>query len=138
MQKPWSVPTNREIANKYFKVVCAHEEIHCLNIKIRRLNAWIIHENQVMKSAADTAMDPHIAVELHHCYTEWHHVNNIHCTRISSIYKLEGFSGPGPFVPKGNTLEDLSCSGQDLIDEEDDGEDDVLWLRDFLDTLKID
>ena len=70
LQKPWSVPANCEIANKYFKVLCAHEEIHCLNIEVCRLDAWITHENQVMKSAADKATDPHIAVELRCCYAE--------------------------------------------------------------------
>jgi hypothetical protein len=136
MQKPWSVPANREIANKYFKVVRAHEEIHRLNIEIRRLDAWITHENQVMKSAADNATDPHIAAELHRCYAERRRVNNIHRIHISSIYKLEGYSGPGPFVPEGNTLED-PLGSEELIDEEDDVADEVLRLGDFLDSLTI-
>ena len=34
MQKPWSVPTNHEVANKYFKVLQACKEIHCLNIEV--------------------------------------------------------------------------------------------------------
>ena len=70
MQKPWSIPVNHEVANKYFKVVCAHEEIHHLNVEICRLDAWITHEDNVFKSAIDTATNPHIAVELHHCYAE--------------------------------------------------------------------
>ena len=37
IQKPWSIPANHEIMNKYFKVVHAHEEIHHLNIEICRL-----------------------------------------------------------------------------------------------------
>ena len=141
MQKPWSIPANREIANKYFKVVRAHEEIHRLNIEIRRLDAWITHENQVMKSAADNATDPHIAAELNRCYAERRRVNNIHHIRILSIYKLEGYSGSGPFEPEGDTLEDPLVSGEEVIDEEDDVEDDVedevLRLGDFLDTLTI-
>ena len=39
LQKPWSVPANCEIANKYFKVLHAHEEIHHLNIEVCMLNA---------------------------------------------------------------------------------------------------
>lgn len=47
MQKLWTVPTNCEVANKYFKVLCAHEEIHHLNVKVWRLNEWVIHEDDV-------------------------------------------------------------------------------------------
>ena len=90
-----------------------------------------------MKSAADNTTDPHIAAELNRCYAERRHVNNIHRIRISSIYKLEGYSGPGPFEPEGDTLEDPLGSGEEVIDEEDDVEDEVLRLGDFLDTLTI-
>ena len=93
-----------------------------------------------MKSAADTATDPYIAAELHCRYAERRRVNNIHRVRISSIYNLEGYSGPGPFVPEGNvegnTLEGPSGS-EELFDEDDDVEDEVLRLGDFLDTLTI-
>ena len=71
MQKPWSIPVNCEVANKYFKVVCAHKEIHHLNVEICRLDAWIMHEDNVFKSAIYTATNPHIAMELCHCYAEW-------------------------------------------------------------------
>ena len=80
-------------------------------------------------------MDLHIAAELHRYYAEQRHMNNIHCICISSIYKLEGYSGLGPFEPEGDTLEDPLGSGEEVIDEEDDVEDDVedefLRLRDF-------
>ena len=141
MEKPWSVQANHEVANKYFKVLRAHEEIHRLNIEVRRLDAWVTHENQVLKSAADTATDPHLALELCRRYAERRRVNNIHRTRIGAIYNLEGYSGPGPFVPEGNidgnTLEDPLGSGEELIDEEEDVEEEVLWLGDFLDTVAI-
>ena len=70
LQKPWSVPANREVANKYFKVLRAHEEIYRLNIEVRRLDAWITHEDQVIKSAIDTTTDLHLAAELRRCYAE--------------------------------------------------------------------
>jgi hypothetical protein len=147
MQKPWSVPANREVSNKYFKVLRAHEEIHRLNIEVRRLDAWITHENQALKSAADIATDPHLAAELRRCYAERRRVNKIHRIRLSAIYNLEGYSGPGPFVPAsegliidGDTLEDSLGSREEHLDEddeEDDEEDDVLRLGDFLDALTI-
>jgi hypothetical protein len=132
MQKPWSVPANREVANKYFKVVRAHEEIHRLNVEIRRLDAWITHEHQVFESAIDTATNPHIAVELRRCYAERRRVNLLHHIRISAIYRLEGYSGPGPFVPEGEDPLENQLGNEDLIDEDDDVEEEVLRLGDFL------
>lgn len=141
MQKPWSVPANREVANKYFKVLRAHEEIHRLNIEVRRLDAWIIHEDQVLKSAVDAATDPHLAVELRRRYAERRRVNHLHRIRISAIYRLEGYSGLGPFVPEENIdeipLENQLGAGEGLIEEDDDVQDEVLRLGDFLDTLTI-
>ena len=34
LQKPWSVPANQEVADKYFKILGARMEIHRLNIEI--------------------------------------------------------------------------------------------------------
>ena len=136
MQKPWSVPANREVANKYFKVLREHEEIHRLNIEIRRLDAWTTHEDEVFKSAMDSA-DPHLAAEIRRCYAERRRVNHLHRIRISSIYCLEGYSGPGPFVPEENMGENQLGSGEELLDEDDDLEDEVLRLGDFLDSITI-
>ena len=61
--------------------------------------------------------------------------------RILTIYNLEGYSGPGPFVPEGdigrNTLGNPLSSGEELIDEDDEVEDEILWLEDFLENLTI-
>ena len=129
MQKPWSVPVNREVADKYFKVVCAHEEIHHLNVEICRLDTWIMHEDNVFKSAIDTATNPHIAVELRCCYAEQWHMNHLHCIHISAIYHLDRYSGPGPFVPESEKpLENQFGNEEVLIDGDDDVEEEVLWL----------
>ena len=130
---------DREVANKYFKVLHAHEEIHRLNVEVRRLDTWITHENQALKSAEDSATDPHLAAELCRCFAEQRHMNNIHHIRISSLYNLDGYSGPGPFVPEGNVDVEIPLgSGEELVDEDDDEEEDeVLRLGDFLDTLTI-
>ena len=136
MQKPWSVPANREVANKYFKFLRAHEEIYRLNIEVRRLNAWITHEDQVIKSAIDTTTDLHLAAELRHRYAERQRVNNLHRIRILAIYCLEGYSGPGPFVPEVNTDGNHIGSDEELIDD-DDLEDEVLRLGEFSDSLTL-
>jgi hypothetical protein len=145
MKKPWSVPANREVTNKYFKVLCAQEEIHRLNMEIRRLDAWVSHEDSVLKAAAEMATNPHLAVELCRHYAERRRVNLLHRAHISAIYRLEGYSGPGPYSPP-QTVDD-KASGHVLLDEQDDGEafvdeddsiqDEVLRLGDFLDTLSI-
>ena len=70
MQKPWSVPANCEVANKYFKVLFAHEEIHHLNVEVQRLNAWVVHKDHELKLAMDTAMDLYLAAELGCHYVE--------------------------------------------------------------------
>ena len=137
MQKPWSVPANHEVANKYFKVLRAHEEIHRLNIEVRRLDAWVVHEDDMLKAAMDTAMDPHLTAELQHCYTEQRRVNLLHHICISAIYRLEGYSGPGSFVQSDRMVDQLG-SAEGLIDEDVDVEDEVIQLGDFLDALSID
>jgi hypothetical protein len=141
LQKPWSVPANREVANKYFKVIRAHEEIHRLNVEVRRLDAWITNEDQVFKEATDAATDPYLAEEIRRRYAERRRVNKIHRIRISAIYSLEGYTGPGPFIHEenidGNHLESQLGSGDELVDDDDDVDDEILRLGDFLDTLAL-
>ena len=143
MRKPWTVPANREVANKYFKVVRAQEEIHRLNVEVCRLNAWVHYEDQALTTAVDTAADPHLAAELHcHC-AERGRVNNIHRARLSVIYRLEGYSCPGPYIPvphgedRHGELLDGVDSDEGLVDEDDGVQDEVLRLGDFLDSLTI-
>ncbi|KAG1772867.1 hypothetical protein EV702DRAFT_976415, partial [Suillus placidus] len=57
MTKPWTVPENREMAVKFFKVLRSHEEIIRLNVEIGRLGAWIQFEDQQMLSAIDSLQD---------------------------------------------------------------------------------
>ena len=147
MQKPWSVPANCEVANKYFKVLCAHEKIHHLNVEVWRLDAWAVHKDHELKLAMDTAVDPYLAAELGHCYVERQHVNLLHRTWILTIYCLEGYSGPGPFVQSAETIDGMdpldlvnqlgSGDSEGLIDEDGNVQDEVLWLGDFLESLTI-
>ena len=89
----------------------------------------------------DIATDPHLAAELCCCYAEQRHVNLHHHIHISAIYCLEGYSGPGPFVQSEESIDGIENqlgSGEGLIDEDGDVQDEVLRLGDFLDTLTID
>jgi hypothetical protein len=140
-RKPWTVPANREVANKYFKVQRAQEEIERLNVEVCRLDAWITHENRVLVSAIQTVADPHLAAELHHRYTERRRVNSIHRIQISAIYRLDGYTGPGPFIShsedEGDPIVDELAQDEGLVDEDDGAQDELLRLGDFLDNLTI-
>lgn len=78
MWKLWTVPTNHEVANKYFKMLQAQEEIHCFNMEVRRLNAWVRHKYQLILSAVNAATDPHLAAKLHCCHAECQYINVLH------------------------------------------------------------
>ncbi|KAG2127666.1 hypothetical protein DEU56DRAFT_758550 [Suillus clintonianus] len=41
LAKPWSNGIHCEMSNKYFKIICAQEEITQLNVEIQRLQAWV-------------------------------------------------------------------------------------------------
>jgi len=64
--KPWVNPTHREIAVKYFKLLCAHEEIVRLNVEIPRLQAWVDTENLKMEKCVTRlhSMTPLLAAEM--------------------------------------------------------------------------
>ena len=92
----------------------------------------------MFKSAIDTATNPHIAMELHHCYAEQRHMNHLHCICISAIYRLDRYSGPGPFVPESEKpLKNQFGNEEELIDGDDDVEEEVLQLGDFCTILDL-
>ena len=107
-------------------------------MEVCRLDAWVRHEDQLILSAVNAARDPHLAAELHCHHAEHRHVNVLHCTHISAIYRLKGYSGPGPFMPDDPvSLEEQSDDNEALVDKDDHIQDEVLRLGDFLDTLTI-
>ncbi|KAG2750988.1 hypothetical protein P692DRAFT_20727652, partial [Suillus brevipes Sb2] len=81
--KPWAVPENREMAVKFFKVLCSHEEITRLN----------------MLSVIDSLRDEGsimLAAEVQREYAERHHINNLHRVHLHRTADLTGYSGPPP------------------------------------------
>ncbi|EGN97742.1 hypothetical protein SERLA73DRAFT_14955, partial [Serpula lacrymans var. lacrymans S7.3] len=92
LKKPWAVPSNCELAVKYFKVIRAQEEIKCLNVEIRRLHEWVNAEDaHLLATAEGTAGDEYIALEINAMYLTRQHVNNVHRHRLQQIYNLKGF-----------------------------------------------
>jgi hypothetical protein len=86
---------NREIASHYFKVLRAREEIHRLNIEIRRLYT-AIHDEQdhLLKTSESLAhSDPMQAAEVHEIYHTRKRIDQIHLTRLMAIMTMPGYSG---------------------------------------------
>ncbi|KAG2745373.1 hypothetical protein P692DRAFT_20651062, partial [Suillus brevipes Sb2] len=122
LAKPWTIPENRDMATKYFKVTRAHEEILRLNVEIRWLAHWIDHDDNKIRSAIILATkDPLLVAELKDVYAKHHRTNNIHRQRLHKIYQLPRFTGePLPQAPDPIELEDGSCLDSALGDVDDD------------------
>ncbi|KAF9240488.1 hypothetical protein BU15DRAFT_74070 [Melanogaster broomeanus] len=96
LAKPWSNPTHREMAIKYFKVIRAKEEIFHLNVEIRHLQTWINDEDAHIKAAASrlevTTGNP-LTAEISDLYHRQRRVNDVHRSHLATLYKLKGYSG---------------------------------------------
>jgi len=92
---PWSVPANREVATKYFKIKGAHAKILRLNVEIQRLHTWVDHEDQSLAAIAnDLAVhNPLLSAAVDSFGTERRRVNGVHHVQLGAIYSLQGFSG---------------------------------------------
>lgn len=127
-------------------------------LEIRRLDAWVHDEDQDLISTSHRleASDPLIAAEICCLYAERHRVNNIYHAHLSAIYRLDGYSGPGPYVPvthnqgqsegqsdaprvdegivtgTASTSSDVEREPEVLVDEDDTLCDEVLRLDDFM------
>ncbi|KAG1800507.1 uncharacterized protein BJ212DRAFT_1450167 [Suillus subaureus] len=115
LMRPWATPENCEMAAKYFKVLCSHEEITHLNIEIGRLHAWMEFEEKSMISAIaalNCKTSPLLASELQRQYAAQCHVNNIHCAHLQSVCLLDGYTG----------VLHSTLSSQELTEEEEEEE----------------
>jgi hypothetical protein len=128
LAKPWTIPENRDMATKYFKVTRAHEEILRLNVEIRWLAHWIDHDENKIRSAIILATkDPLLVAELKDVYAKHHRTNNIHRQRLHKIYQLPHFTGePLLQAPDPIELEDGSCLDSALGDVDDDDDEDMV------------
>ncbi|EGO23331.1 hypothetical protein SERLADRAFT_440062 [Serpula lacrymans var. lacrymans S7.9] len=135
LKKPWAVPSNCELAVKYFKVIRAQEEIKCLNVEIRRLHEWVNAEDaHLLATAEGTAGDEYIALEINAMYLTRQHVNNVHRHRLQQIYNLKGFSGD---IKDNNSARHNNTINSQELDNGDDEEDEVLFEEVFLTTTTI-
>ncbi|EGN92821.1 hypothetical protein SERLA73DRAFT_65116, partial [Serpula lacrymans var. lacrymans S7.3] len=125
LKKPWAVPSNRELAVKYFKVICAQEEIKHLYVEIRRLHEWVnAKDAHLLVMAEGTAGDEYIALEINAKYLTHRRVNNVHCRHLQQIYNLKGFSGD---IKDNNSAQHNNTINSQELDNGDDEEDDFLF-----------
>lgn len=123
--KPWASCSNREVANKWYKVAGARYEICRLNVEIRRLEAWVDAEDNSLFEAASAALpaQPLLAAEIKELSRKQHRINNTHRSRLREIYRLEGYTGSIPVersVPaRGSDVPQRNLGGpEDLEDRE--------------------
>ncbi|KAG1724721.1 hypothetical protein EDB19DRAFT_1644392 [Suillus lakei] len=95
LEKPWVSKGNREVANNFFKIQRAHEEVQRLNVEVTWLSAWVDHEDVHLKSTFESLAesDPVLSREISHMYEERKRVNDVHRRRIHALYELSGYSG---------------------------------------------
>ena len=77
---PWILPANREIASRHFKVLRAREELHRLNIEIRRLYTAISDEGYLLSKTVEGLLpvDPVLAAEVQDLSQNRARVNAVH------------------------------------------------------------
>ncbi|KAG1784996.1 uncharacterized protein HD556DRAFT_1314605 [Suillus plorans] len=107
LTKPWVSKANREVAGKYFRIVCVHEEIECLNVEISHLQS-----------------QPALACEIHHLHDKRVHMNNVHHAHLQVIYAMPGFSSvcvleTSNDANEGAVINELQRAAPIEVDEDD-------------------
>ena len=157
LSKDWAILSNRQAANKFFKVERAKEEVRRCNVEVARLQAWVDAEDLVMAraAAAHEGSDPAFAAHLKVLQMQRRHVNDHLRSRLDQIYKLPGFSGRRPPVAASSTspapsavpatapatgVEDCvdgnHTDDEDELHNDEDG-DEVLRLTDTLTKIMV-
>lgn len=95
LSKPWTVPGNREVAAKYFKILRAREEIVRLNVEVRRLRTAISDGDTRLRSCISRLhnSDPDLSAEIEEIHRDRLRVDAVHQVRLDCIESLVGFSG---------------------------------------------
>ncbi|KAF8581168.1 hypothetical protein K439DRAFT_1647970 [Ramaria rubella] len=157
LAKPWSVPANRLVASKFFKIVHAQEEIVRLNVETRQLLTWVDDEDRHLwrVGRALQTTEPALAQEIQSRYMIRHRVNNVHQSRLHGIMALPGYTGhrtAGTHIrmsdgtheseaqpvaqDNGEVREEMEGQEMDIVDD-DIANDEVLHLGDFLENTHV-
>ncbi len=91
----WTVPRNREVATKHFKILCARAELPRLDRELQRLDTSIELERREYARAVNETLsaDPLLAAELREQYQSRRRVHNVHLARIAAVRALPGYTG---------------------------------------------
>ncbi|KAG1745399.1 uncharacterized protein EDB91DRAFT_1049934, partial [Suillus paluster] len=131
LEKPWASKGNCEVANNFFKIQRAHEEVRRLNVEVARLSAWVDHEDAHFKATIESLVksDPTLSHEISCMYEERRRVNDVHRRRIHAISELPGYSGSRGVETRGivndrggdanEMMEDLRGTRSIEVDEDD-------------------
>jgi hypothetical protein len=117
--EPWSLPSNREMTTKYFKILRAKEEIFRVNIEARRLRTsirdeHIMFERHIMRLRES---QPLLAAEIRQQYVTRRHVNATHSHCLDAIEDLPEFTGiRGPGIRHGTVSADCAGASQVFTD----------------------
>lgn len=124
---------------KYFKLQCAHAEIHRLNIEIPRLQQWLEDENvSFTQAAADLdPTAPLLAAEVRARHRVQQRVNEVHRAWLARIYAIPGYSGPHPVTPEPGTAAFTSEEVEILPDEDDRANDEACRLEETVARMSL-
>ncbi|KAG1774964.1 hypothetical protein EV702DRAFT_1180545 [Suillus placidus] len=150
--KPWTVPGNRDVAVKYFKLKRAYEELQRLDVEIRRLRTFIYDEDKFLAAHVRrlSPVDSMLAQEVEELRMRRLRINSVHIARLDAIEALPGFSGSrGCGNRRGGSTpsKDPALIHMDAVDE--DGEwdeiaaddawnEDMTHLIDVLENMALD
>ncbi|KAG1851168.1 hypothetical protein F4604DRAFT_1934181 [Suillus subluteus] len=95
LSKPWTVPGNREVATKFFKILRAREEIVRLNVEVCRLRTAISDGDARLRSCISRLRDSDLdlSAEIEEIRRDRLRVDAVHQVRLDCIESLVGFSG---------------------------------------------
>ncbi|KAL1673038.1 hypothetical protein EV122DRAFT_271001 [Schizophyllum commune] len=155
LQRPWSSPSNRQMADKYHKVKRAKEELIRSRVEARRLRHWVDQEEDTYRTAISVAReaDPLLAAELAWVLARQRRVNNVHRSRLQKLYALPTFGvGYALDAPMSSTSQPAAVgassgagdgAGDDhvdvveSIDEDDSLNDEALRLGEFMERIHL-
>jgi len=94
-ERPWARPAGRAAMDQYFKMLCAQEEINCLNIKIPHVVTYILNEDLFLRKreAEVYVTDVGLAHQIGLYRMECGHFHGDHIQRFWQISCLVSFSG---------------------------------------------
>ncbi|KAI0261896.1 hypothetical protein BC834DRAFT_845384 [Gloeopeniophorella convolvens] len=109
LRKPWALRSNREAANKYFKLERAKEELVRCSVEAHRLHAWVNADDDEMAAAVQAyeAFSPAFASHLKTIQANRQWVNDSLRERLSQLYAIRGER----FNPRKTIAEGASPNG---------------------------